>query len=208
MTNLNIGASGNFTRHTKFNSKASKWFVRSDDEDVEIGNPTFVIDFPNIRTGWHCFRENQAPERLIDPSLDRAAPSPGEGFKRGFVVRVYSQKHFFGLVELSSASIHMGNAIREMFQAYETDRDKHPGELPVIVCTGSEAMKDKYGTNYKPILELVKWVPRPAEMPDQSPVDPADVWQPEAPAAQPQQQTHVQPPSADSQTLPDRDIEY
>ena len=88
----------------------------------------------------------------------------------------YSQKFFGGAVELASASIHMGNAIREIYQAYEEQRGSHPGQLPVIACTGSEPMKDKYGTNYKPKLEIVKWVDRPAELPDESPVDAADVW--------------------------------
>ena len=89
----------------------------------------------------------------------------------------YSQKFFGGAVELASASIHMGNAIRELYQAYEEQRGSHPGQLPVIACVGSEPMKDKYGTNYKPKLEIVKWVDRPAELPDESPVDAADVWQ-------------------------------
>jgi len=151
-----------------------------------------VADFENIRTGWFRFRENQAPERVIDPSLDRSGPCPDEGFKRGFVLSIFSQKFFGGLVELSSASIHMGNAIREIYQAFEADRGNHPGEVPVVACTSSEAMKDKYGTNYKPVLALVKWVTRPAELPDQSPVDEAEVWQGEAPPRQ--QATHVPPP--------------
>jgi hypothetical protein len=63
---------------------------------------------------------------------------------------------------------------------------------PLIACNGSEAMKDKYGTNYKPVLALAKWVTRPAELLDQSPVDEAEVWQGEAPARQ--QATHVPAP--------------
>ena len=77
---------------------------------------------PTSRTGWLRFREGQAPERVIDPSLERAAPCPGEGFKRGFVLAVYSQKFFGGLAELSSASIHMGNAIRELYADFERER--------------------------------------------------------------------------------------
>jgi hypothetical protein len=30
--------------------------------------------------------------------------------------------------------------------------------------------------NYKPIFELVKWIDRPMELLDQSPVEPADIW--------------------------------
>ena len=193
---LHIGASGAVKSYVKYNSKADKWFARGDGGDVEIDRPTFVADFANIRTGWMRFREGQAPEKVIDPSLDRIAPSPGDGFKRGFVMMVYSSRSFAGAVELASASLHMGNAIREIYQAYEEQRGSHPGQLPVIACVGSEAMKDKYGTNYKPKLEIVKWVDRPAELPDESPVDGADVWQgsPASPARSPS--AHVPPTAA------------
>lgn len=200
---LNIGGSRSAKPFAKFNAKADKWFVKGEDGDVEIARPTFIADLANIATGWLRFREGEAPERSIDPSLDRAAPSPGEGFKRGFVLSVFSQKCFGGLVELSSASIHMGNAIREVYQAFEQSRADHPGQVPVIACTGSEPMKDKYGTNYRPTLELVKWVDRPAELPDESPVDVNDVWQGDA--APKQQAAHVAPPQAASAPTPAAD---
>ena len=193
---LNIGGSGIAKPFVKFNAKADKWFVRSPEGgDQEIARPTFLLDLKNIRTGWLRFREGQAPERLIDPSLDRAAPSPGEGFKRGFVVTAYSPKFFGGAVEFSSASIHLSNTIREVYAAFEEDgaKTENRGKVPVVACTGSEAMKDKYGINYRPKLEIVKWVDRPAELPDASPVEDTDVWMGAAPAAKPAQ--HVAPPA-------------
>jgi hypothetical protein len=192
---LNIGASGTIRPYAKYNSKADKWFAKGPEGDVEIGRPAFVADFANIATGWLLFREGQAPERVIDPSLDHSAPSPGEGFKRGFVLAVFSPKFFGGMAELSSASIHFCNALREVYQKFEEDRASHPGQLPVIACTGSEAMKDKYGTNYKPKLEISKWVDRPVELPDQSPVDPTDIWKGSNAPAKAQQGTAVAPPA-------------
>jgi hypothetical protein len=194
--NLNIGGSGIAKPFVKFNAKADKWFVRSPEGgDQEIARPTFLLDLKNVCTGWLRFREGQAPERVIDPSLDRAAPSPGEDFKRGFVVTAYSPKFFGGAVEFSSASIHLSNAIREVYAAFEVDSAKteNRGKVPVVACTGSEAMKDKYGTNYRPRLEIVKWVDRPADLEDESPVNDADVWNGAAPAAKPAQ--HVAPPA-------------
>ena len=195
--NLNIGGSGIIKPYVKYNAKADKWFVRSPEGgDQEIARPTFLLDLKNIRTGWLRFREGQAPERVIDPSLDRAAPSPGEDFKRGFVVTAYSPKFFGGAVEFSSASIHLSNAIREVYAAFEEDgaKTENRGKVPVVACTGSEPMKDKYGTNYRPKLEIVKWVDRPADLEDESPVDDADVWKGTAPtAAKPAQ--HVAPPA-------------
>jgi len=196
---LNIGGSGIIKPYVKYNAKADKWFVRAPEGgDQEIARPTFLLDLKNIRTGWLRFREGQAPERVIDPSLDRAAPSPGEDFKRGFVVAAYSPKFFGGAVEFSSASIHLSNAIRELYAVFEENGAKaeNRGKLPLVSCTGSEAMKDKYGTNYRPTLELVKWVDRPADLADESPVDDADVWKGAAPAAaKPAPAQHVAPPA-------------
>ncbi len=195
---LNIGGSGIIKPYVKYNAKADKWFVRSPEGgDQEIVRPTFLLDLKNIRTGWLRFREGQAPERVIDPSLDRAAPSPAEDFKRGFVVTAFSPKFFGGAVEFSSASIHLSNAVRELYAAFEEQGAKaeNRGKVPVVACAGSEPMKDKYGTNYRPRLEIVKWVDRPGEMADESPVEAADVWKGGAPAASKPAQ-HVAPPPA------------
>ena len=195
---LNIGGSGNIKPFCKFNAKADKWFVRTvDGEDNEVQRPTFVADFDNIATGWLLFREGQAPERVMDASIDRAAPMPGEGFKRGFVMMTFSPKFFGGMAEFAGASIHLANAIKEVYAQYEADKAANVGKLPVIACTGSQAMKDRYGTNYRPSFAILQWVDRPAELPDVSPVDPADIWQapthttPAKPVAQ-----HVPPPVA------------
>jgi hypothetical protein len=194
---LNIGGSGSIKPYVKYNAKADKWFVRAPEGgDLEIARPTFLLDLKNISTGWLRFLEGQAPERVIDPSLEQPAPSPGDGFKRGFVIMAFSQKFFGGAVEFSSASIHLSNSIREVYAAFEEQAGKpeNRGKVPVIACAGSDPMKDKFGTNYKPRLEIVKWADRPAELPDASPVDDADVWK----GAHQQQQAarHVPPPAA------------
>lgn len=196
---LNIGGSGVAKPFVKYNAKADKWFVRSPEGgDQEIQRPTFLLDLKNIRTGWLRFMEGQAPERVIDPSLDHVAVRPGEDFKRGFVVAAFSPKFFGGAVEFSSASNHLSNAIRDLYEAFteQSGKPENRGKVPVVACTGAETMKDKFGTNYRPKLELVRWVDRPAELPDASPVDESDVWkgasqsQP-APAAS----AHVPPPA-------------
>ncbi len=196
---LNIGGTGNGKPYCKYNAKADKWFVRgADGEDAEIQRPTFVVDFDNIATGWLRFREGQAPERVMDASIDKAAPLPGEGFKRGFVVMAYSPKFFGGAAEFASASIHLSNAIKEVYAQYEADKAAHGGKLPVIACTGSQAMKDRYGTNYRPTLAIAKWVDRPAELPSVSPIAAADLWQGSPAPSAPSRTTaqHVPPPAA------------
>jgi hypothetical protein len=195
---LNIGGTGVTKPYCKYNAKADKWFVRgANGEDAEIQRPTFLIDLDNIATGWLHFREGQAPERLMDPSLHQPAPSPGEGFKRGFVVATYSPKFFGGVAEFASASIHLANAIKDVYAQYEAEKANHRGQLPVIACTGSEAMKDRYGTNYRPTFQIVQWVDRPKQLPNQSPVEVADIWRGDGatPATSRAPAQHVPPPA-------------
>jgi hypothetical protein len=121
----------------KYNSKSDKWSVGG---DQEIYRPTFVADPLNIAIGWLRFREGQAPERCIFPSLDCEAPKPSEDYKKGFVLALFSEKFFGGVVEFSSTSMHVRNAVSELYDAWEAQRDEHPGELPVVACTGSQRM--------------------------------------------------------------------
>jgi hypothetical protein len=177
MPTLNIGGSATLKIYVKFNAKADKWFVRgTEGEEKEIERPTFVIDFPNLATGWLRFREGQAPERVMDPTIDRHAPKPGEGFKRGFVVMAYSPKFFGGAAEFASNAIHLGNAIKDAYALYEKATASNPGKLPVLQCVGSQPMKDRHGTNYRPTFTIVEWVDRPADLPSVSPVETADIW--------------------------------
>lgn len=198
---LNIGGSGSIKPYVKFNAKSDKWFVRAPEGgDKEIPRPTFLIDLKNIRTGWFRFLEGQAPERRIDPSLDHPAPSPGDGFKRGFVVMTFSQKFFGGAVEFGSASIHLSNAIRDVYAKFEEEagRPENTGKVPVVTCAGAEPMKDKFGTNYRPKLDLVKWADRPPELPDASPVAESDVWKGSS-APQSSSASHMPPPAPKQQ---------
>lgn len=200
---LNIGGSGTVKPYCKYNAKADKWFVRAaEGGDKEIPRPTFLIDLKNIRTGWFRFLEGQAPERRIDPSLEHPAPSPGDGFKRGFVVMAFSQKFFGGAVEFGSAPIHLSNAVRDIYARFEDESGKpeNSGKVPVVTCIGADAMKDKFGTNYRPKLELVKWADRAPELPDASPVADSEVWRPRDAAAQQHvaPASHVPPPAMKS----------
>ena len=174
---LQIGGSGTGKPFIKFNAKADKWFVRgAAGEDAEVPRPSCVMDFDNIATGWMLFREGQAPERVMDPSIDQPAPSPGPEFKRGFLVMTFSPKFFGGVAEFAGTSVHLSNAIKDVYAQYDAERANHRGELPVVACSGSEAIKDRHGTNYRPSFRIAQWVERPKELLNQSPVDAADVW--------------------------------
>jgi hypothetical protein len=164
---LDIG-SGSGRPYLKYNAKAGRWYVRGDNgQDVEIPAPTCIIDCVNIATGWFLFRENQAPDRAIDRVVGTREAQPTPDHKRGFVVTCYSEKCFGGAVEMSSSSMHLCNAIADAYDQYSAAKEANPGRVPVFECTGTVPSKDKLGTNYKPTLQLLKWVDRPGDLPDE-----------------------------------------
>jgi hypothetical protein len=174
---LNIGGTGIGKPYCKVSTQTDEWFVRSADGELrKIDRPTFVPDFPNICTGWTEFRKGEPPKRVMDPNLEEKAPSPGEGFARGFVVMLHSPKFFGGTVEFSSTSIHTSNAMKDLYTQYLAEKSAHPGQLPIVACVGSKAMKGGRGVNFRPIFEIIGWVDRPAELPDVSPVSDAEIY--------------------------------
>lgn len=161
---LNITQNGgDYLPYVKYNAKSGRWYVKKDDKEVEVQNPEFVADFANIKTGWFYFAEGQAPSIYLDKTLGDAAPKPSDNHKRGFKVALYAPQTFGGVVELTGASMHLNNAIVDLYSQYEAEVGKNAGKLPVVKCEGTEASKDKFGTNYKPILKITKWVDRPSQ---------------------------------------------
>lgn len=196
---LNIGGgTGSAKVYLKFNGKAGRWSVRNlDGSENEVPNPTFIADFANIATGWMRFVEGQAPSKVMDPSTEVAAPRPSDDHKRGFVLTVYSKNVFGGAAEISGTSLGMSNAINSVYGQYLAERDANAGKVPVVECQGIDAQKGKFGTNYAPQLAIIKWADRPADLPDQSPVSPSEVYR--ATATTPQAKPaggHVPPPSS------------
>lgn len=152
-------SSGEIKPFIKYNAKAGRWFVGEDELPLPV---RLVADFQNLHTGWFRFSEGMAPERVLDPALDNQAPKPDQGFKRGFILTVLSKQH--GALEFSSASFHTLSAIADVFNEWENgDTTK----LPIIECSGVTAMKDKFGTNYKPSFKIKQLIDRPAELPNE-----------------------------------------
>jgi hypothetical protein len=175
-----VTQAGEFEPFCKYNGKAGRWYAKQGEQEVEVLNPVFVADFANIRTGWFYFKAGAAPQKVFDVSLQQAAPKPNatyvddkgvtrDCFKRGFELRLFSKNSFGGVVVLSGASMHLNNAISDLFNTYEAAPEGKQGLLPVVKCTGTTPMKDKQGTNYRPVFVIEKWVSRPAEL-DAQPV--------------------------------------
>jgi len=170
---LNLGGGGDFLPYAKFNGKAGRWYVKKGEGEVEVMNPTFVADFDNIRTGWFWFKQGSAPQIVWDTSLTEPAPKPTATFtddkgkvrdcyKRGFELKLFSEQAFGGVVVLNGAAMHLNMAVNDLYAQYISGKAANPGQLPVIQVTGTLPMKDKEGTNFKPVFSILKFVPRPS----------------------------------------------
>ena len=184
---LNIGGSGIIKPYVKYNAKADKWFVRSPEGgDQEIARPTFLLDLEE-----HPHRLAALPRRPGAGARDRPiARSRGAEPGRGLQARLRRYRLQPEVLRrrrrvLVSLDPSLERHPRRSTPQFEEDgaKTENRGKVPVVACTGSEPMKDKYGTNYRPKLDDREVGRSPAELPDESPVDDVDVWKGTAPAA-------------------------
>lgn len=161
------GGDGSFTPYVKYNAKAGRWYTKKDEpdaEEFEVQNMTAIFDMDNLQTGWFLFAAGVAPSKTMDPSLAEAAPKPSDQHKRGFQIEVFSDKNLLGKREFSSTAGAVIEAMNDLHDHWLAGRDANAGKLPVVKCTGVQAVTNKHGTNYRPVLEIVSWSDRPAEL--------------------------------------------
>ncbi len=165
--------SGDGTNYVKFNGKAGRWYVKKDGAEVEVQNPVFVMDLPNAKRAWMHFQEGQAPNVVYFPSLDAQVAKPSENHKLGISVKLFSNQLFGGVVKLEANSINTCKAINDLYEVYTKSEDAKKGLLPVVKVTGATPVKGNYGTNYAPQFVIEKYVPRPAELSEETTATPA-----------------------------------
>ena len=203
MSNPNSG--GDFKVYVKYNAKAGRWYTKKDEKDApefEVSDLTAIFDMDNLKTGWIMFPPNAAPQKHWDPSLSEELPCPGEGYKRGFQLDLYSEKNLLGVREFCSTAGVVIDAMNALHTDWEVGKAANPGKVPVVKCNGVVELKNKHGSNYEPQLSIIKWVDRPADLAgDAAP----------AKAAVPAAKTEHAPPPAAKAPAPataDDDIEF
>ena len=193
-------ASGaDFKTYIAFNAKAGRWYTKEHGKDeplFEVTDMTAVFDMPGLQTGWFKFVSGVAPEKVMDPSFSAAAPNPGQDFKRGFQLDLYSEKNLHGLREFSSTAGIVIEAMNALYDLWVAAPETATGKYPVVRCVGVTPVTNKHGTNYQPKFEIIGWTDRPealgggaAAAAPVAPV-PAPAPVPAAPAA------HMPPPVA------------
>lgn len=195
---MNVTSDEVFKVYVGFNAKAGRWYTKKDGKDelpFEVTDMTAVFDMTSLKTGWFKFNPNVAPEKVIDPSFSETAPNPGQDFKRGFQLDLYSEKNLLGLREFTSTASIVIQSMNALYDAWVAAPESATGQLPVVRCVGVTPIGNKHGTNYQPQFEIIGWTDRPEALGGgaaAAPVTaaPAPAPAPAAPAA------HMPPPVA------------
>lgn len=199
----NPAQGGEFKVFVSYNAKAGRWYTKEDKPEAqqfEVTNMTAIFDMDSLKTGWFLFAAGTAPIKQFDPSLSEAAPKPGEAFKRGFELDVFSEKNLLGVREFASTAGVVIDAMNELYDHWESGRAANPGKLPVVKCVGVAPVTNKHGTNYRPQLEIVSWTDRPVEL-GSAPAATASA----PPAAKAAPAAHTPPPAAKAPAPADAD---
>jgi hypothetical protein len=203
---LSIGgsetASGDFLPLVNYNAKAGrlKYSQRVEvngrwekqEEDVSFQQPAFVADMENIQVGWLLFKPGMAPVRALVKIGQPIPPCPEGDYgmdergnavkpKQGFALRVLDGNRT--VREFSSNAAAVLGTIDTLHSQYEAAPEKAQGLLPVVQFQGATEVKGKHGSNYTPNFAIIKWVPRPAELPAPGPVSAQSVAAPIAASA-------------------------
>lgn len=118
-----------------------------------------VFDIDALRTGWQMSEGVQgvAPEWKFNTSPAHMMPQPGDGWKKGFSIPCAIGKDATATWEQAGAAA--WNALVSIVPALQ--QRPNADALPVVRMTGTKLQQFKRGSTVEPILEVVKWVPRP-----------------------------------------------
>jgi hypothetical protein len=157
MLNLsNNSGSGN--SYIRFAPQANAWTNR-DGEEIQLKK--VVMDLDSVQTGWLLIAAGMR-DWQPDELLGAKSQSPGEGYKRGFVVTLYSKE--LGLVDWSANAYGPCKGFEKIYSEVAKAAGISDGKLPVIEYVNSTAEKVGKGNTRVPNFKLVSWVARPAGM--------------------------------------------
>ena len=210
---IGIPLGGPRSQIVKFDARAGRWFrVDGKDAVVDITNGfTAIFDLAQIDIGWAMFVAGQAPD-VSFARVPAAMPTkPSEGHKRAVRFNMKLAKSVGGDVrEITAQAAIVMQAIDQLHDAYTAAPESKEGKLPVVACPSTEAVTNSTGagksTNYKPVLQIVSWVARPAELPLTDAPTPRPVASPVAPPATGSRT--VPPPAAAAPVSASGDTEF
>lgn len=140
-----------------------------------------VMDVENMRSGWQRSEglAGVAPEWRWNASVGRMEDQPGDDWKKGIQIRCAIGGGKVATWEQAGAAAWNGFVgIVPALQAGPGD-----GKLPLVRLADTKLQQFKRGSTVEPVLEVVKWVPRPDCLkPDYTGFDTSEQAQEPAPA--------------------------
>jgi hypothetical protein len=173
--------------------------------DVLVPFPIkFVIDFPNMEVGPMAFILNRPDFHLVrydelETGLADLPAPPTAEHKTGFRVRIYA-KALGGQREWRGQQKCVMRVIDRLRDEYKAAPEAKADKLPVVEFVDVTPIKrpgKEAGIDMEPILRIVSWVDRPADLtaPAVAPVSRAEPPKPAAaPAPKAAPAAHVPPP--------------
>jgi hypothetical protein len=163
----------------KYNAKTAKWHV----DDKVVDKVTLLVDIENGESGWVRFAEGVAPDfRLVSmaslvaggqyPPMPADVDAKGKPlFRRGFRLMVKISDQLAAgkptVREFSSGSLATVRAVDKLHTAWLAGRQD--GRIPVVVVDGYKESPGQFGSNYEPLLRILKWIDRPSDLKPDSP---------------------------------------
>jgi len=208
-TNQAEGSLGPWMTWTSNGSAAKQfppksWVMRGKDaNDVKFerviegfANPC-VFDLDSLKLGWEKDgAAGQAPDRRYSSHYSVPMPRPDESKKQNgafawsncLQVRVaISQSEAVTWEQGSFGAYQAFAKLAKQIEAQWAEHSQNGALLPVVQMTGVETRALSSGSTNIPILDIVKWVPRPDVLKDDAPAIATQ-------AAPEQQQAPAQPP--------------
>lgn len=170
------GEGGSFLPLVKYDSRSGRMSIvdrvqgangwESIDTDITREQPTFAMDMGRLEVGWIAF--GKPPIFAVAP-LGQPMPKRPEGpdAKQGFRVQI-AGKVLKGVREWATTAKCVISVIDELHTAYEAAPEAAEGKIPVVKFVDTKAVKTQtpqgQTVNYAPVLEIVAWVERNADM--------------------------------------------
>ena len=170
----NTGASGPFIAWTPRGTQdgsvpAKSFYLRTSEgkQPLDAFQKGVVLDIHNMKTGWQKSEgiAGQAPEWKWNQTVAHMMPQPGDDWSKGFSIRCAIGGGETATWEQAST------AVWDAFTGIVPALQQGPGDgsLPLVRMVDIKAMQFKRGSTVAPVLEVVKWVPRPDCLKDDAP---------------------------------------
>jgi hypothetical protein len=160
----------------KYDAKARCFKV----DDKVLTSITMIVDVEKAEVGWIKFADNTMPEFELVPieSLTNGTSYPAMPDERDSKGRPMWRRGFRVPVKLHDKLVSTGPTVREWAScALATTRGfdalhdqwlagRQTGKVPVVSCNEFEEEPGQFGSNYRPVFKIVKWIARPDDMLD------------------------------------------